>query len=403
MAGVAIRDVTETRASEIATLQLAKVDAIGLFAAGLGHEIKNRLTVLHAIVTLLPSVFREVETRLSPEDREVLKGQLTDGFEYLEDARLAVASLIEIARDLGSFQGNTNGPGDIANAMAASLTMLRNDLRGAVTIEQDLTTLRPVGISTARLGQVLLNLIQNATQAFVERNADQNRIRLRTRDDEGFVLIEVEDNGPGIPIGDAAKIFEPFFTTKAHGQGSGLGLSISRQILRTAGGDIQLAPASGGGALFRVSLPAFSEKPAVPQAALQTPRVYPRRRILTVDDETIILNAYRRMFRTYHDIVTISSGRDALVVLGTDTKFDLILCDLMMPDMSGAEFFQAVRDLHPGLKDRFIFVTGGAFTQGAREFLERVAMPTVEKPFRVEDVLDLVENRVQAALSGVGS
>src|SRR6185295_872098 len=135
----------------------------------------------------------------------------------------------------------------------------------------------------------------NAAHALPEGELRRNRLIVRSRDEGDDVVVEVQDNGPGIPAEVMPRIFESFFTTKPPGLGTGLGLSISREIVRSAGGEIEAVSAPGKGALFRVRLPAAPDATPVdhtPPAPLMGRRRY---RILAVDDEALLLKAYRRM------------------------------------------------------------------------------------------------------------
>jgi CheY-like chemotaxis protein len=137
-----------------------------------------------------------------------------------------------------------------------------------------------------------------------------------------------------------------------------------------------------------------------PSEVTPSPREYPRRRILAVDDEALLLKAYRRMLADIHDVVTVLGGHEALRILERDASFDVILCDLQMPEMSGMELHTAVQARYPLLADRFIFVTGGAFSIDAKRFLEESVCAVIQKPFRIEDLLALVDRKSREAGTG---
>jgi CheY-like chemotaxis protein len=118
---------------------------------------------------------------------------------------------------------------------------------------------------------------------------------------------------------------------------------------------------------------------------------------LAVDDEALLLKAYRRMLGDTHELATALGGHEALRILERDAAFDVILCDLQMPEMSGVELYAAVHERFPALGDRFVFVTGGAFSNDARRFLEESVAAVIQKPFRLEDLLALVERTVGAS------
>ena len=282
---------------------------------------------------------------------------------------------------------------DVNAALESALTMLRNELRYRSEVKRILRTTRLVGGSSARIGQVFLNLILNAAHALPEGELRRNRLVVRSYDDRNDVVVEVEDNGHGIAPEIMPRIFESFFTTKPSGLGTGLGLSISREIVRSAGGEIEAESQPGRGALFRVRLPAAPDA-IVPEP---TPAPLPARRrfrVLAIDDEALLLKAYRRMLADHHDVVLAAGGAEALALLGRDRKFDIILCDLQMPEMSGADVYREVAKLWPGMEQRFIIITGGAFSAEGRRFLEEGVVTSVNKPFQLNEILQLIDRRV---------
>jgi CheY-like chemotaxis protein len=213
------------------------------------------------------------------------------------------------------------------------------------------------------------------------------------------VVVEVQDTGAGIPREVLGRIFDPFFTTKPVGVGTGLGLSICHGIVTSLGGDIAVESQVGQGTTVRVMLPAARDGASVEKPAAPTPAPSSRRgRVLIVDDEPAVGRALRRILRE-HDVELLTSGRQALEKLAVDSGFHVILCDVMMPDFAGRELYEAIQQGGSGLEQRFVFVSGGAFTPGAREFLARVPNPTLEKPFDEAAVKRVVRELVMGQLS----
>jgi CheY-like chemotaxis protein len=240
--------------------------------------------------------------------------------------------------------------------------------------------------SAQRLEQVFLNLLVNAAQSF-GASAPENEIRVSLRPGgNDRVVVDVTDNGGGIPADVLPRIFDPFFTTKAVGVGMGLGLSICHGIVTSHGGTLDVESTPGVGTRFRLTLPversqAQPGEPAVEEPAATTRRPQ-RRRVLIVDDEAPLAAMIGRMLEDDFDVEISSSAEKALEVLRHGkADFDVVLCDLMMPRMNGMDFYKAVATLAPRLVERFIFMTGGAFTQWAAEFLATSNRPCLEKPF----------------------
>jgi len=234
-----------------------------------------------------------------------------------------------------------------------------------------------------------LNLLVNAAHAIDEGDIENNTIRIRTYTDGGHVVAEVSDTGKGIPREHHDGIFDPFFTTKAVGEGSGLGLSISATIIADLGGDISLESEEGRGSTFRIRLPALPSDGGQPTLSAATDPCADagatRGRILVVDDEEGILAAIAHMLGTDHEVLTASSGAQGKEVLESDQAFDLLILDLMMPKMSGMDLHRWLTETHPQLASRVIFVTGGVFTPGAREYLNKVSTLTFEKPLNTNN------------------
>jgi CheY-like chemotaxis protein len=253
-----------------------------------------------------------------------------------------------------------------------------------------------VHASEARLGQVFLNLIVNAAQAIPEGQADQNEIRLVTRRGEGdHVVVEVIDTGPGISPDVLPRLFTPFFTTKPVGVGTGLGLSICRRLVSAIGGEITVETEVGKGTTFRVTLPAtVATAPAARRETADLPA--PRRgRILVVDDEEAIGRSIRRLVGRDHDVTALTQATEALQLIGSGQRFDIILCDVMMPVMTGMDLYGELERVAPDQAARVVFLTGGAFTPTARAFLDGVKNVTIEKPFDVRGLVSLIHERLR--------
>jgi CheY-like chemotaxis protein len=251
----------------------------------------------------------------------------------------------------------------------------------------------------ARLGQVVLNLLINAAQAIPDGHADRHEVRIVTRADAaGRAVLEVHDTGGGIAPEIADRIFDPFFTTKPAGVGTGLGLSICRGIVLGLGGEIRAEPRPGGGTILRVVLPPAPAR--APEAPAPAPAPAPaaaagrRGRVLVVDDEPAVASAIRRVLAAHHDVTVTGSAEDALEAIRDGERYDAILCDLMMPRMTGMELHAALEQAVPEQARRMVVLTGGAFTDGAREFLERVSLPRCEKPFEAAGLRELVRKVV---------
>jgi PAS domain S-box-containing protein len=376
-----VEDVSEKRRLE-AQLRLAdRMASVGTLAAGVAHEINNPLAF---VLANLEYAIRELRHRGIGE--EVVGA--------LEEAREGGTRVREIVRDLKTFSRADDQARevlDVPRVLRSTLTLASNEIRARARLDLQLGPTPPVLASEHRLGQVFLNLLINAAQAIPEGRPAGHAVRVvsgAARD--GRALVEVSDDGVGIPAEIRGRIFDPFFTTKPVGVGTGLGLSICHGIVTALGGEIQVESEPGRGSTFRVLLPA-APADAAARAGVPTQLALGRRaRVLVVDDEPLVCRAVQRILSPPHDVDTRSSARDALEVLRGPNGYDLILCDLMMPEMTGMDLHEQIHAASPGMAERFVFLTGGAYTANARDFLARVPNPRVEKPFDPMALRDLV-------------
>jgi PAS domain S-box-containing protein len=387
------RDVTERVQAQAHLMVSDRMASIGTLAAGVAHEINNPLAAATANLDFVSKAVAELAQRFGPPEFAEIQ-------EALRDAREAADRVRIIVRDLKIFsrpEDERRGPIDVQRVLESSLRMAWNEIRHRVHLVKEYEAVRPVLASESRLGQVFLNLIVNAAQAMPEGQANVNQIRVRTRSDgPDRVSVEIEDTGPGIAPDVMQRLFTPFFTTKPAGVGSGLGLSICQRIVTDLGGHIEVDTEMGRGTVFRVLLPAALEE-ELPRTSEPPPaRIAPRRgRILVVDDEPTIGTAVRRMLGSDHDVVTMTSAEKALDLIIAGERFDVVVCDLMMPVMTGIEFYGQLSAKSPEHAQRVLFLSGGAFTVEAREFLDRVPNARLEKPFEVQTLRALVNERLR--------
>jgi CheY-like chemotaxis protein len=241
-----------------------------------------------------------------------------------------------------------------------------------------------------------VNLLVNAAQAIREGRADENEIAVSTwTDDAGWAVVEVRDTGEGIAPEHLPRIFDPSFTTKPQGSGTGLGLSICHGIVNAPGGEIVVESSVGAGSVFRVLLPGAV---ATVESRPPTTRVSTGKgrsgKVLVVDDDATIGAAIARVLGANHEVVALTSGQEALARLRAGARFDLILCDLMMPVLTGMDVYAELQRVAPEQAERVVFLTGGAFTHSARAFLEQVPNERFEKPFDAARLRMLVRTMV---------
>jgi PAS domain S-box-containing protein len=379
------RDVTERR-EMFARMAIAdRMLTVGTLAAGVAHEVNNPLafiaTNLEILASDLPRLIAKVPTRVPAQDLPAL----------VADARDGVARVSAIVRDLRALakpEDDARGPVDLAGVLASSIRMAYSEIRHRATVVESYAPgLPPVDGNASRLGQVFLNLLINAAQAIPEGHATANEIRVRVTGDLAQVTVEIEDTGAGIPAAILRRIFDPFFTTKEPGVGMGLGLAICHQIVSAMDGQIYVESKPGFGSTFRVRLPVAGPRLRSDAPAIAAPAIAGAR-ILLVDDEIAVGRSLCALLAGDHEVVPVTRARDALERIRGGEHFDVILCDLMMPDVSGIELYS---QMSAEERERIVFMTGGAFTPQTREFLAKIDRPRLDKPFSEHELREAIE------------
>ncbi len=376
------RDQTERKAIEARLMFSDRMASIGTLAAGIAHEINNPLAYVKASLAHIASEAGAVAPSI--------RGALDDAL----DGTQRIAAIVGSVSTFSRVEAREQAAVDLPRAITAALRVVSTELNHRCRVETELAATPLVSANEARIGQVVINLLINAAQAMPARSRDENLVTLATRTaPDGRAVIEVRDNGSGMSPEVVRRVFEPFFTTKDVGQGSGLGLAVCHGIVTSYGGEVSVSSAPGQGATFTVVLPAAA--PAAREAPARAPASRPARRahLLVIDDDARLLGSLCRMLQRSYDVTPCASGPHALELLATDASIDAVLCDLMMPGFTGMQLHAELLRTRPALARRIIFMTGGAFTPEAREFVDQ--QPRVlEKPFEVSAVRALVDELV---------
>ncbi|HEU4577381.1 MAG TPA: response regulator [Polyangiaceae bacterium] len=391
---------------------IERLASLARMAAGVAHQINNPLTVVLANAEL---VTRELERRragAAPPHADVSADQqrLDETIQVQTELRLAAQRIARIVANIQFFCQPSSPPSaraDVRRAIERALRQTTTDLSGCARVIQDLRPVPKVKISEAHLTEMMRQLLLNAGQAIEARAGSGNEICIHTRlVEDGNVLIELADTGCGLSPEVQRRMFEPFFTTKPLGSGTGLGLSICHGIVTSAGGRLSVEARPEGGAQVSVLVPsvdsASGQMPLVPrlgQFAARSPRLRlpsakrlarEQRRILMVDDEPMLLRSVRRLLPEY-EIVCVESAKKALALLDSGRPFDLIVSDVMMPEMSGIDFYEELCARYPDEARRVVFVTGGALGHHVGNFLGSVPNMRLEKPFAAADLRRVIE------------
>ena len=394
------RDLSERKTMQSRLLFAERMASLGTLAGGLAHEINNPLAYLMANLRYLTEELSDV-AGLLPE------GRMLEIFDALEDAESGADRVRQIVRDLETFSRGDDDrrtPVDVRRVLETAMGLAWSEIRQRARLLRDLGEVPLVSANEARLGQVFLGLLVNAAEAIDTAGDGAGEIRVRTfvqttiqpgggAGDGRRVVVEIADNGAGIAPENIPWLFDPFFTTKPVGAGKGLGLCICHGLVSALGGEITVESEPGRGSVFRVLLPPARRVEAAP--SLVTASSSRRGQILIVDDEPMILTSLRRLLAPEHEVTPVGSAREALHFVTAGRRFDVILCDLMMPEMTGMDLHAQLAALAPDLAERMIFASGGAFTARARSFIEERPGRYLAKPFD-EHVL---RSRIHALLT----
>ncbi|HEU5057201.1 MAG TPA: response regulator [Kofleriaceae bacterium] len=388
----AIEDVLRRHERKLEPARIAQAErlaALGTLAAGMAHEINNPLTY---VLLNLNCALRELELLAGETDRDRVQ-QVEKLVQSALEGAERIRGITSGIRAFSRAEDVRRVPLDVRSVLDSALRLIMHEIRHRARLTRVYGDVPLVLAGEGRLGQVFLNLLTNAVQAIPEENAGSHEIGLATSTDgHGNAVIEVSDTGCGIPPHLIGRIFEPFFTTKPIGHGTGLGLSISHGIVRSLGGDIEVTSQVGSGSRFRVIIPPLRRPGAqeVEGVAAAGARPVPRRQVLVVDDDRGVCDALRTALSTEHEVVAVQSSREAMALVDGGHSFDLILCDVHMPEVSGIALYQQILAASPDLAARVIFMTAGTFTQQGRDFLAAADRPLLEKPLDLSAVRALL-------------
>jgi two-component system, cell cycle sensor histidine kinase and response regulator CckA len=387
-------DITERRQLEEQLRQAQKMEAVGLLAGGVAHDFNNLLTVIQAYGDALAE---NLEAR-SPLYADVA------------EIRGAAARAASLTRQLLAFsrkQVLQPRSVDLGAIVAGIEPMLRRTIGEDIRVElRSESPLARVQADPGQIEQVILNLALNARDAMPAGGAltlETANVEVDERSAAGdlvpgrYVRLRVRDTGHGMDATTCSRIFEPFFTTKDHGRGMGLGLSTVYGIVKQSGGTVRVDSEPGKGSCFEVFLPKEPEdttnRPASPVAVAAR---HGGETILLAEDEDALRVITRRMLeRKGYRVLTARDGRDALRVAAEAGPIDLLVTDVVMPELGGRELYTELRVLRPGL--RVLYMSGYTDDEMLRRGMSSAGTAFIQKPFETAALLKLMREVIDAA------
>lgn len=392
-----------TRAVERKIERADRWSALGKLSAGMAHEINN------------PAAFLQLNLEMMNEELEALaeepgaggpdhRGRLREvrelGQECLEGLR-RICSIVDDLNSLGRIRSSEVEWVDLREVAEQAIRFVGREIQARASLETRLENVPWVAGHRDRLIQVVVNLLMNAAQAIDQEASVSNMIKVSVELRGEGVLVVVEDDGVGIPAELKRRIFEPFYTTRFDEGGTGLGLSVSLTTVEQHGGQIHVGSKSEPGTRIEVTLPLVTPFQSVAPKRHGAPGPEARgASILVIEDEPLLRRALQRRLEQNHDVVIAADPHEGLRIWSNQSDgFDLILCDVMMPVLDGVDVYRRSLELGLPVKERLVFITGGAFTPKVSDFLATENPKVLRKPINFDELTSVIKDRCASVTS----
>ncbi len=398
------RDVTERRRLFGRVVAADRSAALGVLAASLAHGINTPLAQVYGNASfardLSRRLLRDLDALWEAGDTATLRTELrnlSDGIGQLHEGVTAVAA---ITRSLGLFTQQSDAPDGVVEpgrVLEAAIDLTETIIRHRAKLACEIGVMPPVRGCEAAVGHLLLSTLLASAQAIPEGEARRHEVRVRAAAEAGGVRIEITDTGAPRAAEDGP---DPLAALDRGVSSPGFALALCRALAAEAGGTFDVS-ALERGTRVTIRLPAataVTAEASAPAAAIEViEREAARGRVLVIDDEPVLLGLMCRILHVDHEVDGTSDPHDALSRIERGERYDVILCDLMMPTMSGVDLHARISRFAPHVARRMVFLTAGAFTEKARAFLASGDVTWFEKPIEPERLREVVSERVAAA------
>jgi two-component system NtrC family sensor kinase len=386
------KDISHEKLLQQQLIQSEKLSAIGELISGIAHELNNPLTGVMGYSQLL-------------QLRKDIDERARDSLLKINNLALRCQRIVQNLLSFARKQKPERTYCDVNEILEKTVELRSYELQvnNIEIVSQLDRSLSKTVADGHQLQQVFLNVITNAEHAMLEAHG-KGILLIRTQTDttKNRIIVEIVDDGPGIPEAHLTRIFDPFFTTKEVGKGTGLGLSLSYGIIKEHGGNIYARSRIGEGSTFVIEMPITTQileetglPPQLLPQAIHFENLVRDKRILIVDDERYILDFFVEVFRMFPmEVHTADDGKVAMEkILCSD--YDLVFTDFKMPNMSGRELFHWIESQRPKLLKRIIFVTGDTVSPETRSFFENTGNRYLAKPFKIEEVKEVIQQTLE--------
>jgi CheY-like chemotaxis protein len=374
--------------------ELDRLISLGAVVGGIAHEINNPLAFLLGNLEKLQRELLKLADTSVPGSFSV--GESLRALESASSGAQRIASVVRCVSMFASAETHSMHVVDVHEVLESSLQVASNEIRHCARLERFYQDVPRVLANGAKLGQLFLNLILNAVNAIRASVGHDHVIKVSTAVEGDFVAIAVRDSRDEVHRACKSQIFDPLYVVQPGGVGLQFGLAVSREIVETMGGSIDVDPTEEGCSTFRVLLPSHTRISYPAPSPPPLLRARPERPIvMVVDDEPLMCDLFSAILSDRYEIVAFTSPRAALKA-ALHGAFDIVLCDLMMPELTGMDLYAELERKRPELARRFVFITGGAFTEQARGFMRSVGKTALPKPCSQQELFDAIEAQLRA-------